>query len=80
MLIYGNFRLLEEEHPQVFSYERSLDGRKVVVVCNFGETPAQMNATQDLTDGKVLIHNYEGESVGKEIWTLKPYEAWMIEI
>ena len=80
VLIYGNFRLLEEEHPQVFAYERSLDGRKVVVVCNFGETPAQMNATQDLTDGKVLIHNYEGEAVGKEIWTLKPYEAWMIEI
>ena len=80
VLIYGNFRLLDEKHPQVFAYERSLDGRKVVVVCNFGETPAQMNATQDLTDGKVLIHNYEGEAIGKEIWALKPYEAWMIEI
>lgn len=80
VLIYGSFRLLDEEHPQVFAYERSLDGRKVVVVCNFGETPAQMNATQDLTDGKVLIHNYEGEAIGKEIWALKPYEAWMIEI
>ena len=57
-----------------------MDGRKVVVVCNFGETPAQMNATQDLTDGKVLIHNYEAEAIGKEIWALKPYEAWMIEI
>ena len=79
MLIYGNFSLLDEEHPQVFAYERSLDGRKVVVVCNFGETPTQMNATQDLTDERFSFIT-EGEAIEEEIWTLKPYEAWMIEI
>ena len=80
VLIYGKFQLLDKEHPEIFAYERTLDGKKIVVICNFTDYETQMEATEDLTDGKILIHNQGQNRLGKEKWILGAYEAWMIEI
>ena len=80
VLIYGKFQLLDKEHPEIFAYERTLDGKKIVVICNFTDHETQMEATEDLTDGKILIHNQGQNRLGKETWILGAYEAWMIEI
>ena len=79
-MIYGKFQLLDKEHPEIFAYERTLDGKKIVVICNFTDHETQMEATEDLTDGKILIHNQGQNRLGKEKWILGAYEAWMIEI
>ena len=80
VLIYGKFQLLDKEHPEIFAYERTLDGKKIVAICNFTDHETQMEATEDLTDGKILIHNQGQNRLGKETWILGAYEAWMIEI
>lgn len=78
-LVYGDFRLIEEENPDIFAYERNLGEKKLIVLCNFRDTAAEMKARYDLTKGTVLIHN-DTESLTKEVWKLQPYEAYMIEL
>ena len=78
-LVYGDFRLIEEENPDIFAYERNLGEKKLIVFCNFRDTAAEMKARYDLTKGTVLIHN-DTESLTKEVWKLQPYEAYMIEL
>ena len=80
VLIYGKFQLLDREHPEIFAYERNMAGKKIVVICNFTDHEAQMKAAEDLTKGKILIHNRGRNRLGKETWILGAYEAWMIEI
>ena len=78
-LVYGDFRLIEEENPDIFAYERNLGEKKLIVLCNVRDTAAEMKARYDLTKGTVLIHN-DTESLTKEVWKLQPYEAYMIEL
>lgn len=78
-LVYGDFRLIEEENPDIFAYERNLGEKKLIVLCNFRDTAAEMKARYDLTKGTVLIHN-DTESLTKEVWKLQPYEAYIIEL
>ena len=78
-LVYGDFRLIEEENPDIFAYERNLGEKKLIVLCNFRDTAAEMKARYDLTKGTVLVHN-DTESLTKEVWKLQPYEAYMIEL
>ena len=75
----GICRLIEEENPDIFAYERNLGEKKLIVLCNFRDTAAEMKARYDLTKGTVLIHN-DTESLTKEVWKLQPYEAYMIEL
>ena len=78
-LVYGDFRLIEEENPDIFAYERNLGEKKLVVLCNFRDTAAEMKARYDLTKGTILIHN-DTANLKKEIWKLQPYEAYMVEL
>ncbi len=63
-LVYGDFRLIEEENPDIFAYERNLGEKKLIVLCNFRDTAAEMKARYDLTKGTVLVHN-DTESLTK---------------
>ena len=78
-LVYGDFRVIEEENPDIFAYERNLGEKKLVVLCNFRDTAAEMKARYDLTKGTILIHN-DTANLTKEVWKLQPYEAYMVEL
>lgn len=68
----GSFRLLMEEDPDLFVYERLLGEQKLFVAANFHGTERSI----EIPEGKVLIHNYEDVPNG----VLRPYEALMVLI
>ncbi|MFD2638834.1 glycoside hydrolase family 13 protein [Piscibacillus salipiscarius] len=66
----GDFKLIHREHPDVFAYERSSEGEKLVVYCNFSENVH----TFALPDGEILIHNYDQLESCEQL-NLRPWEA-----
>ena len=67
-LIYGDFALIEREHPQVFAYTRSLEKEVYTIVCNMSGESAVLSAE---IEGDILFSNLP-ENRGMQ---LMPYEA-----
>ena len=64
----GDVRFLDAASDKVIAYERTLDGARVVVQCNFSPDEQPALATEG---GELLIGNY-GEATGD---VLRPWEA-----
>lgn len=75
IFVDGDFRLLLEEDPDIFAYERQAAGEKLQVIANFTEKIVPCSLLGDCREEKVLIHNYK--SLPKD-GCLRPYEAVMV--
>ena len=67
-LIYGDFTMIEREHPQVFAYTRTLGNEVFTVLCNMSGESAGL--TRPIS-GECVLRNVSGE----ENQTLAPFEA-----
>ena len=72
IIVYGKYELLLPEDENIFAYTRSLDGKKLLTVCNFSKTEQKFDFS-GYEKAKVLISNYERDI--RENSILKPYEA-----
>lgn len=73
VFVEGRFELLFEEDAEIFSYTRTLDKAKILVICNFHNKTRSFNLPGDFTgEEEILISNYEDI---KELVILRPYEA-----
>jgi len=74
VLIFGQFKLVNELNEDVFAFDRWNEHKKVRIIANFRTYSVHF----DQPDGKLIYSNYERESsYGHE---LKPFEALMIEL
>ncbi|MDE5412730.1 glycoside hydrolase family 13 protein [Alkalihalobacterium chitinilyticum] len=78
IIVYGDYDILHEDHPQVFAYTRTLGNEKLVVVCNFYGEDTTFELPEDLSSkhNTLLISNYnveESEAISQI--ALRPYEA-----
>ncbi|MGD0031515.1 alpha-glucosidase [Paenibacillus illinoisensis] len=75
VIVYGDYELVFPEDPEVFAYTRTLNGTKVLVVCNFKGNTIELPLQEHLAEtNQLLISNYAGELPLNE---LRPYEARM---
>ena len=58
IIVYGDYNLLFPEDEELFVYERSLEGKKLLVVCNFSENEREFDFSI-VRDGQILINNYK---------------------
>lgn len=58
IIVYGDYKLLFPEDEELFVYERSLEGKKLLVVCNFSENEREFDFSM-VRDGQILINNYK---------------------
>lgn len=75
IIVYGNYELLLPEDENIFAYVRSLDGKKLLTVCNFSKSEQKFDF-QGYENAKVLISNYNRDA--GEDGILKPYEATVL--
>lgn len=78
IIVYGNYDLILEDHPQIYAYTRTLGDEKLVVILNFSEEiPVfEMPDHLEYSSAELMVSNYEvfpEESI--EAIELKPYEA-----
>ena len=73
--MYGDFKLLYKNHKELFVYERSYEGQKMLVALNFSETDTALKVKNfDLNKAELILNNYE-VSNKNELSFLRPYEA-----
>lgn len=73
IIVEGDFRLLLEDHPELFAYERKWKEECVIVICNFGEKDVAIEneLLTRISDYNVILSNYEGSNLEK----LRPFEV-----
>ena len=69
-LVYGSYKILDEENPSVYAYLREGGGERFLVLLNFTDKPA--SAHTGMESGKYVLGNYNGPSPDG---MLRPYEA-----
>ena len=80
LLVYGNYEIIQEEHPTIYAYSRTLENQKMLILLNFSESESSIELSNyDLTT-KVLINNYSEFSIDKNTITLKPYQAVVLKV
>lgn len=80
VLVHGEFDLLLPEHPELFSYVRTLNDERVLVVLNFSSKTPMFELPDDVVFESVetLYHNglrSDPHSVVEADTTLRPWEA-----
>ena len=78
IIVYGEYELILEDHPQIYAYTRSYNGEKLLVVTNFSDQVVAFPMPKDVTfDGhELMISNYDVEESGNPTsFTLRPFEA-----
>lgn len=79
VIVYGDYMLLNEHHPNVYAYLRTYENKKLLVVSNFFEQPAIICLTK-WTAKKILLSNYKDSSTQLGCLSLRPYESIVFEI
>ncbi|MCI2257053.1 alpha-glucosidase [Domibacillus sp. PGB-M46] len=78
IIVYGEYDLLFEDHPQIYAFTRSYGGEQLLIVANFTdqELPfAKLEETM-FEEYALLIGNYDSRDEKNEsTTTLRPYEA-----
>ena len=79
VLVYGQYQILQEEHPTIYAYSRTLEDQQMKVFLNFSESVSQINL-HDLDQCKaVLINNYDHLTIEDNTITLDPYQAVVLK-
>ena len=80
VIIYGNYKLLDEKNPNIFAYERTLGTEKILVVCNFYNKVIEFNYPNEYSKVEILLTNDNQSSSQLQNLVLRPYEAIMFKI
>lgn len=73
VIFYGDYHMLLKEDPDVFAYERTLNGVKLTVICNFADY--EVGCPLLSNDAEILISNYQDRVQS----VLRPFEAVVYE-
>lgn len=80
VLVYGAYKLLVPNDPQVYAYTRTMGNQKLLVLMNFSKAPAHFVSDKKLDSRLVLINNYQEVQIKENRVELKPYQAVIIQL
>ena len=80
LLVYGEYKIIQEEHPTIYAYSRTLDDEQMKILLNFSESESSISLPNFDHSKEVLINNYNEFSVDKNTITLKPYQAVVLKL
>ncbi|HEX3021907.1 MAG TPA: alpha-glucosidase, partial [Lachnospiraceae bacterium] len=78
-IVYGTYKMVDADNPNVFAYERELGEERILVVCNFYEKEATFSY-EDIRVQSILISNYEDSPKDLKDLVLRPYESIMFQL
>lgn len=79
LVVYGEYKELSPENPNLFVYERSYQGERWLIVANFYQTTALFSDSTRNVE-KIILQNYENPSLDLTELTLKPYEVIVYQL
>lgn len=80
VLIYGQYEVLQKEHPKIYAFTRELANVKMLVLLNFSPEKATINLNEIAYIQDTIINNYD--TFIREVTTanLLPYQAVIFKI
>ncbi|MBA9088118.1 glycosidase [Fontibacillus solani] len=81
-LIYGKYDGWLEEHPEIFAYTRTFEGRMFLIVLNFYPNHPELEIPLELRGCgcRVSISNYSRPEQLNDKFKMEPYEAIVYEL
>ncbi|MDA9353755.1 alpha-glucosidase [Flavobacteriaceae bacterium] len=79
LLVYGEYEIIQEEHPTIYAYSRTLDDEQMKIILNFSELTSKINLSNLVQIKEVLINNYNELLIDKNTITLQPYQAVVLK-
>ena len=75
--IYGDYKEHCADSKELYVYERSLNGKRLLVICSFTEKNVGFWAPEgfDLSKGKLVLTNYMDNNMHGNGFTMRPYET-----
>ena len=75
--VHGDYKEHYAQSKELSVYERSLNGKRLLVICSFTEKPVGFWAPEgfDLTKGKPVLCNYPDNQIHGNGFTTRPYET-----
>ncbi|CAH0307907.1 Oligo-1,6-glucosidase [Peribacillus simplex] len=73
VLVYGEYELLWEDHPELYIYTRNMNDNSVMVICNFSMNHHQIDLSY-WGKMELLLANYE-DCPEVSLIDLRPYET-----
>lgn len=80
VLVYGNYELLEKDHPTIYAFTRTLGDEKMLVMLNFSEEKSSIEIPKITDFSSTIINNYNKLLVDKNKVNLLPYQAVILKI
>jgi oligo-1,6-glucosidase len=76
IIIHGTFRQMYEKSNDIYCYERSYEGQRLMVICNFKnkEVGFKLPAEVVYDSAELVLHNYDYDRKLEDM-KLRPYEA-----
>ena len=83
LIVYGKYDLILPDHPQIFAYTRTLEGKTLLAVCNLSGEGVKLELPEELKGRKsrLLIANWPEAPAAPADMTLAPWQAavWVLE-
>ena len=75
--VYGDYKEHLADSKELYVYERSLNGKRLLVICSFTEKNVGFWAPEgfDLSKGKLVLANYMDNNMHGNGFTMRPYET-----
>lgn len=80
ILVYGDYQLLDGANNETYSFTRTLNGKKMLVLLNFTNRDSSVQLPEIEALAKVHINNYKDLEVNNNTVTLKPYQAIIVSL
>jgi oligo-1,6-glucosidase len=75
VFVYGDYKVLQPEHPDIYACIRKMDNKEMLVLLNFGSKNSNIQLREASSIKKSLIDNYESVKIEDGTISLQPYQA-----
>ena len=79
-LIYGDYTILQKEHPTIYAFTRTYKGEKILALFNFSENESNIVINTTKSNITELINNYDAVERNGDSFNLKPYQAVLFDL
>ncbi|HMC00014.1 MAG TPA: alpha-glucosidase [Flavobacteriaceae bacterium] len=80
VLVYGDYAIIQQGHPDIYAYTRVLDDKKMLVLLNFTDHNSDRTLPEINKFNETLINNYNTFTVENDKITLEPYQAVIVSL
>lgn len=80
VLVYGNYEILQKEHPDIYAFKRTSGEEQMLVLLNFSKDLATIELSELGREREVIINNYPEVQIDGNQASLMPYQAIIFQI